>query len=149
MNGENRPNRFVGRFLPAVLIISGILSFSAKAAQTISQGHKQAEGWQFTFAPYLWGAGIRGNVGHRATGTQFMKTDFSDIVRDLDVAVMGMGEARKGHYSLLVDLMYIDTSTHSDLPDGAPASRLKVDNRTVSGFLGGGYTLLEEGGGAP
>jgi len=92
---------------------------------------------------YLWGAGICGDVGHRATGTQFMKTDFSDIVRNLDVALMGMGEARKGPYSLLVDLMFIDTTTRNSLPAGAPASRLKVDNRTVSGFLGGGYTLLE------
>lgn len=147
MNGENRPNGLAGRGLPAALLVSGVLSLSAEAAQTSPQGYQPAEEWQFTFAPYLWAAGIRGDVGHRSTGTQFMKTDFSDIAHDLDVAVMGMGEARKGPYSLLVDLMYIDTTTRNNLPDGAPASRLKVDNRTVSGFLGGGYTLLEDGDG--
>ncbi|CAI2412203.1 Uncharacterised protein [Serratia liquefaciens] len=147
MNGDNRSNRFSGRFLPAALLAFGVISFPAEAVQPLSAGYQAADEWQFTFAPYVWAAGIRGDIGHRSTGTQFMKTDFSDIARDLDVAVMGMGEARKGRYSLLVDLMYIDTTTRNDLPDGAPADRLKVDNRTVSGFLGGGYTLLEKGGG--
>ncbi|CAI1573108.1 hypothetical protein [Serratia entomophila] len=133
MNDHKVPNNIARRTLSALLLACGGLCFPAGAAQE----------WQFTASPYLWGAGIRGDVGHRATGTQFMKTDFSDIVRNLDVALMGMGEARNGPYSLLVDLMFIDTTTRNSLPAGAPASRLKVDNRTVSGFLGGGYTLLE------
>lgn len=51
----------------------------------------EADGWQFSGGPYLWAAGIRGNVGHQSTGTAFMKSNFHDIARDLDVAVMGMG----------------------------------------------------------
>ncbi|AGP47112.1 hypothetical protein HL670_01813 [Serratia plymuthica] len=146
MNCDNLQNRLAWRTLPAALFASGVLSLPAEAAQVAPPAYQPAEEWQFTLSPYLWAAGIRGDVGHRSTGTQFMKTDFSAIARDLDVAVMGMGEARKGPYSLLMDLMFIDTTTRNGLPDGAPASRLKVDSRTVSGFLGGGYTLLEEGG---
>ncbi|WP_255448236.1 hypothetical protein [Serratia sp. SRS-8-S-2018] len=141
---RKRLNRLV---LSMVLSVSGLLSLSAGAAQMTLPAYQSVEEWQFTFSSYVWGAGIRGDVGHRSTGTQFMKTDFADIARSLDVALMGMGEARKGPYSLLADLMFIDTTTRNDLPSGAPASRLKVDNRTVSGFLGGGYTLLEVGTG--
>jgi len=105
----------------------------------------EADGWQFSGGPYLWAAGIRGNVGHQSTGTAFMKSHFHDIARDLDVAVMGMGEARKGPVSLLADFMFIDTTTKTGLPAGAPASRLTVDGRTATGFLGAGYTVLENG----
>ncbi|MCE1613555.1 hypothetical protein, partial [Enterobacter ludwigii] len=99
-----------------------------------------------TVAPYLWGAGIRGNVGHKTTGTQFVKSDFHDIARDLDVAAMTMGEARFGPYSLLADAMYIDTTTKTRLPDGAPAKHLNTDSKTFSAFLGGGYALRDDGG---
>lgn len=95
-----------------------------------------ADGWQFNGGPYLWGAGIRGHVGHRSTGTQFIKSDFSDIARSVDMSVMLMGEARRGPYSVLADLMYIDTDTRNRLPAGAPASKLEVESKTASGFLG-------------
>lgn len=145
IKGDNLQNRPVWGMLPSLLLVSSIFSHPAVADQMISQTYQSAEEWQFTVSPYIWGAGIRGDIGHRSTGTQFMKADFSDIARTLDIAVMGIGEARKGPYSLLVDLMFIDTTTKNNLPDGAAASRLKVDNRTFSGFVGGGYTLLEEG----
>jgi hypothetical protein len=97
-----------------------------------------SDGWTFNGGPYLWAAGIRGHVGHRSTGTQFIKSDFSDIARSVDMSVMLMGEARRGPYSVLADLMYIDTDTHNRLP----ASKLEVESKTASGFLGGGYTVL-------
>lgn len=97
--------------------------------------------WHFTGGPYLWAAGLRGDVGHRSTGTAFVKSNFSDIAHDLDVAMMAMGEFRRGPWSVLVDVMFIDTTTHSRLPDGAPAGQLTLDDRTVSGFVGGGYSL--------
>ncbi|ASV36124.1 hypothetical protein CI807_08010 [Pseudomonas sp. NS1(2017)] len=99
------------------------------------------EGWTFNGGPYLWGAGIRGHVGHRSTGTQFIKSDFSDIARTVDMSVMLMGEARRGPYSVLADLMYIDTDTRNRLPGGKLANKLEVESKTASGFLGGGYTV--------
>ena len=100
------------------------------------------DGWRFNGGPYVWGAGIRGHVGHRSTGTQFIKSDFSDIARSVDMSVMLMGEARRGPYSVLADLMYIDTDTRNRLPAGALASKLEVQSKTASGFLGGGYQVL-------
>ena len=144
-NSDCVQNKLVWWALPLVFLASGILSLPAGATQITYQAYQPVEGWQFTVSPYIWGAGVRGDVGHRSTGTQFMKADFSDIAHTLDVAVMGLAEARKGPYSLLVDLMYIDTTTKNSLPNGA-TSRLKVDNQTFSGFFGGGYTLLESNG---
>jgi len=116
----------------------------AAAACSLPTGAVAADDdrWTFNGGPYVWGAGIRGHVGHSRTGTQFIKSDFSDIARTVDMSVMLMGEARRGPYSVLTDLMYIDTDTRNRLPAGAPASKLEVEGKTASGFLGGGYTVL-------
>lgn len=100
------------------------------------------DGWTFNGGPYVWGAGIRGNVGHRSTGTQFIQSDFSDIARTVDMSLMLMGEARRGPYSVVADLMYIETDTRNRLPANALANKLEVESKTASGFLGGGYTVL-------
>lgn len=100
-----------------------------------------SDGWTFNGGPYVWGAGIRGNVGHRNTGNQFIESDFSDIARTVDMSVMLMGEARRGPYSVLTDLMYIETDTRNRLPDNPLANKLEVESKTASGFLGCGYTV--------
>lgn len=117
------------------------LVLGAFAAMPTLATAADGEGWTFNGGPYLWGAGIRGHVGHRSTGTQFIKSDFSDIARTVDMSVMLMGEARRGPYSVLADLMYIDTDTRSRLPGGILANKLEVESKTASGFLGGGYTV--------
>lgn len=113
----------------------------ATAASSLSTGAMAADGdgWTLNGGPYVWGAGIRGHVGHKSTGTQFIKSDFADIAKTVDMSVMLMGEARRGPYSVLADLMYIDTDTRNRLPGGA---KLEVESKTASGFLGGGYTVL-------
>ncbi|MBC3252317.1 hypothetical protein BFS14_14910 [Serratia fonticola] len=122
-------------------------SLPARAAETpvspsLAAAPADSDTWQFSGGPYLWGAGIRGYVGNHSTGTAFMKTDFNDIVSNLDVAVMAMGEARKGPVSLLVDLMYIETTTRNDLPADAGAEHLDIDSKSFTGFMGGSYTVL-------
>jgi hypothetical protein len=100
-----------------------------------------AQTWHFSLSPYLWGAGVEGDVGHKRTGKSHVKLDFSDVARNLDVAFMGLMEARKGPYSLLADMMYIDSTTKTQLP----SSRLDTKSKTASGFLGAGYMLLQAG----
>lgn len=129
----------MGCSLPAVATEAQVVDVPASAPFTAVA---DSDTWQFSGGPYLWGAGIRGDVGNRSTGSTFMKTDFADIVRNLNVAVMAMGEARKGPYSLLVDLMYIETTTRSDLPADSGAEHLDIDSKSFTGFVGGSYTVL-------
>lgn len=146
-------NRIATGVCPAALLLAALTAPQAMAAAAVpdatpvtpitSPAPDAAPQWQFTVSPYLWGAGIRGDVGHQATGTQFVKSDFRDIARDLDVAAMVTGEARYGPYSLLTDVMYISTTTKTRLPDGAPAKHLNTDSKTFSGFLGGGVALRD------
>lgn len=119
-------------------LLFGAVASAASGLPTVANAADSDE-WQFNGGPYLWGAGIRGHVGHKSTGTASVKSDFSNIARTVDMSLMFMGEARRGPYSVLADLMYIDTDTRSRLPTG---SKLEVEGKTASGFLGGGYTVL-------
>ena len=119
-------------------LLFGALASAASGLPTVANAADNDE-WQFNGGPYLWGAGIRGHVGHKSTGTASVKSDFSNIARTVDMSLMFMGEARRGPYSVLADLMYIDTDTRNRLPTG---SKLEVEGKTASGFLGGGYTVL-------
>lgn len=99
-----------------------------------------SDGWQINGGPYLWGAGVRGHAGNHRTGSQPVDSDFSDIARTADMTLMLMGEARQGPYSILTDLMYIETDTRERV--GSTATKVEVEGKTASGFLGGGYTVL-------
>ncbi len=140
MHSDN-PRSALRRKHARLALVAGALAVAASGLPTRAMA-ADGDGWTFNGGPYVWGAGIRGHVGHSSTGTQFIKSDFADIARTVEMSAMLMGEARRGPYSVLADLMYIDTDTRNRLPADAPASKLEVESKTASGFLGGGYTVL-------
>lgn len=99
------------------------------------------EEWSFRVAPYIWAASVHGDLGHRYIGTHYVKSRFSDIVSNVDLSAMVMGEARKGPYSFLFDFMYIDSSLQYGLPPQVPANEIDASGRVITGFAGMGYTI--------
>lgn len=82
--------------------------------------------WSFTFAPYIWAAGMKGQVSTiPAAPPASIDVDFEDILEHIDIAFMGIGEVRKGRFALLADLTYLkvsdDASTPGPLFSGADA----------------------------
>lgn len=129
--------------LSGIFVVFGAMTAGEVLAKTEVQAPGNAEmlspdTWQFSVSPYLWGAGIRGDVGLTEGGTAHIKSNFADIARELDVAFMGVLEARKGRQSFIADMMYVKSHTSTPLPGGA----LSTHSKTGYGFLGGGYTVL-------
>jgi hypothetical protein len=58
--------------------------------------------WEFEIAAYGFGFGITGDVGFSQANTE-VDVDFSDILENLDFGFMGFGQARKGHWSYILD----------------------------------------------
>lgn len=114
MHSDN-PRSALRRKHARLALVAGALAVAASGLPTRAMA-ADGDGWTFNGGPYVWGAGIRGHVGHSSTGTQFIKSDFADIARTVDMSAMLMGEARRGPYSVLADLMYIDTDTRNRLP---------------------------------
>ena len=92
----------------------------------------QEEGWQFEAAPYMWAAGIGGTT---ASGGD-IDIGFSDIWDNLDMALMGKFGARKGKWSILTDVIYLDVEADSGGID------LGLQSWIVTPAVG--YNLIQE-----
>lgn len=90
----------------AALATLGSLSVSARA-QT---GAASDGEWRYEFTPYLWMAGLKGNVGIGDLTASGVEVSFSDLLDMFEFGLMGAFEARKGRWGLLVDAMYLKVS---------------------------------------
>ena len=66
-------------------------------------------GWEFSVSPYFFLASLDGTVGVVGQSAQ-VNASFRDLFRNLDFAIMGQFEARKGNWSILADGMYMSLS---------------------------------------
>ena len=83
-----------------------------------------ASGWEFSIAPYLYMTGLTGTVGARGR-TAEVDMNFSDVIENLNLALMGTFEARKGRFVVVNDLMWIKLGEERDTP-GELFSSVKI-----------------------
>jgi len=58
--------------------------------------------WEFSIAPYLWASSLEGEVTAGGVTTD-IDMPFSDVLSALDIGLMGVVEARRGRFIILVD----------------------------------------------
>jgi hypothetical protein len=100
-------------------------------------------GWSYTISPYIWVAGISGDVGVGRLPQANINADFGDILKNLDFGAMATGEARNDRYSIIGDAVYVKLSNDTSTPRGIIANNVEVTSKTFTGFLGAGYALLD------
>lgn len=86
------------------------------------------DGWRITFTPYVWATRVEGTMSIGGIETDF-DVEFKDILADLDVALMGVLEARHDRWGFLVDglgaVIKDDTTIHRPLLTIGAESRLR------------------------
>jgi hypothetical protein len=75
-----------------------------------------SSGWQISVAPYFFLASLNGTVGVVGQRAE-VSASFRDLFRNLDFAIMGQVEARKGNWSILGDAMYMSLSGKKVTPN--------------------------------
>jgi len=132
-----RLNRCVRSLLTIVLLLAGVAS--AAAAESSAEND-----WKFGAEVYVWGAAINATT---ATGGD-VKISFSDILRNLDMTLMGTVGARKGKWLLAADVIYLSLSQDNTgsipLPGGGGVSTLT--NASMKGWIVTplvGYNLID------
>ena len=82
----------------------------AAALATVAAPVGAEEAWTFRVAPYLWGAGLSGEVG-AIPGAPAADIDlsFGDILETLDFCAFLAAEARKGDWFLRADAQAVLT----------------------------------------
>jgi len=120
------------------------------------------EQWKFSLMPYLWLPSLEGNLRYgppsSGGGSPQVSVDADTLIGNLDFAMMLSGEARRGKWSVLADVMYLDLSgdsSHVKSVDFNPGTgpvnvfntSLNLDTQTdfkgTIFSLGGGYTVVD------
>ena len=134
--------------------ISGIsalcfLAFGVSPALAQSESSATEDEWQFSAAVYLWGADLGGKTNR---GSE-VEVEFSDLLDNLEMALMGTFGARKNNWSLLTDVIYMDLAVDKTadlfIPIG-PAlvpvtTSVSLDVEAWILHFAGGYNLYSEG----
>jgi hypothetical protein len=91
------------------ILILILLTVSSSASMTLASNETEgteSESWEFEFTPYIWAAGLDGDV---STGgvTSPIENDYNFLVlENLDLAGSATFEARKQNWALLFDGLY-------------------------------------------
>lgn len=123
----------------AAMLFLAVLSNPARAQEAAPVGTSIAEEtraapWQLTLAPYIWGTALDGDVGVGKTSAK-VDASFSDILENLNGALMLSLELRKGRFGLLSDTVFAQLED-----DGASErGRVKINatmNQVIQNLAG-------------
>jgi hypothetical protein len=139
------------RRLLAVFLLAG-MALAMGATRAGAAESAAGSSWQYTADVYLFAAGIGGET---STGGD-VDIGFDTLIRNLDMALMGGFGARKGKWSLMADVIYLDVSADNSGQLTIPLGRRGIDVATSSSVeMKGwvvtphvGYTLIDTANGS-
>ena len=124
-----------------VLLCSG--SFAADVPESVTNEVPfPEERWQVGVAPYLWMSGINGSVGQFGLPPVHIDASFTDLLENLDMALMMVAEAKKGRFGIFTDLIYSDLSVGGTGPGGVLTVDLGTKMFTGTAMLE--YSVLQD-----
>jgi hypothetical protein len=104
--------------------------------------------WTFTVAPYLWGAGLQGDIGLFGREPVAVDMSFGDIFSNLRFGGMVVGEAHNGSWGFFADLIYVKTEAGQSITrtiGGVPLTlSASVETSSLTATLMGEYRALSQ-----
>ncbi len=73
-------------------------------------GQGMDDQWHFVIAPYMWAAGIKGDLSVGNFIEVPVEASFSDIMENFDIGLLAHFEGRKNRWGFAFDLMYMKLS---------------------------------------
>lgn len=129
--------RMLGGFLIialSLLLVSAPSFAEDKPAPGPDQENAPAEissdvhetGWQFELAPYLWGSGVKSKIGVRNLEAE-SDLSFGDILGLMKLGFMSHAEARKGHWGMFNDVLFVKLGSSTEKRIGEGLKKIDVD----------------------
>jgi len=123
-------------------ILIAIALLIAGAAPAAAADPAPSDQWEIGLEVYLWGASIGGTT---ATGDD-LDISFTDLLSDLDMGLMSALGARKGNWSVIGDVIYLDVSEEDSTTANLIGNPIKTSvDVELTGWvvtLAGGYTVV-------
>lgn len=83
------------------------------SSSEVLTAHNEDTGWYYRVALYGWGQSLDGDMEVMGQ-IESVDVDFSDLIQDLEIGMMGAIEIGKGPWSLLLDINYAALSDEID-----------------------------------
>ena len=100
------------------------------------------DSWQFRLSPYLWFAGLKGDVGTiPPLPTAPVDISASDALSDTEASLMLILDARKGRHGFYTDLIYTDVQSEEELIPPPIGLNMKSKTKTTIFTLAYQYEL--------
>ena len=106
-----------------------------------------AQEWKFSVTPYLWAAGLEGDIGALPNlPTAEVDLSFGDVLEELDGAIMVKAEAQRGRLGLVIDVCYVKTdSSTDDVTIRDPRfTGVTLGNELLTATLAGAWRAVDE-----
>lgn len=149
--------RIVGAAIVAAML--GVIGPSdARGQETSDQGQTESQNaapapapaspWSFRVSPYVWFAGLNGDVGVNANLPAVdVDVDFSEIFDAIDwfpPPVMLTGEIRYGRFAAMTDLIFLGLEVDDAVARGPVSVAAQLDMDTVIWTFGGSFRAIED-----
>jgi len=134
------------RFLILCSIVVLSLTSAARSADLVTPAEPPApvevvNDWKFQLTLYGWATSLDGDVGVRGLDPVDVDIPFSDILKNLDGALMANFMASNGQFVLLADLVWAKISDDVDVEVGPLNAELSYDQRQLIASAAAGYVL--------
>ncbi len=96
--------------------------------------------WEIEIVPYLWLAGLEGQIGLPPVGMIPISKTFSSLSDNLDSALAGFLDARYRRWHLLVDGSWVRLKDRV-VPSGPILERIELETSVAFGTAGVSYEL--------
>lgn len=134
------------RARPGTLPSAGALLAGLLAATPPAAAQATHDGWEFFVSPYVWFAGVSGDVALPRGGNRDFSADFGDIFDTLKFSAMATAEARRGRFGIVVDFLYLDTEEGFNTPRSIGVRSGDTRMTTTEASVVGLFRAIEQPG---
>lgn len=117
-----------------LFILSLVAPFSLHADE-------EDDGLQSSVSLYIWGAGMKGNIGNAAGGSP-VDVSFDDILDNMESGIMFNYRGKGDKWALGIDYIYLDLLPTSDVPPATVSLRQTVTEMSVGYEVQQGLEVL-------
>jgi len=122
----------------ALLLMAAAHGGPARGAEAAAA----TDGWTFTSAVYLWTAGIDGTMAAFGAPAADASASIGEVLDRLDAGFMGVGEMRRGRFSLAGDVFWVRLSEEKGSAVGPIPARVTVTTESSMWTGVAGYALV-------
>ena len=108
-----KTSQFMAPFRPGLLVTMAIIAISVLLPQ-----QSNADGIDWTIAPYFWGSGVGLDVTVNSDPIIGTDVPLSDLIDKLDGVFMGHFEGRGERFGAFVDTIYLSLADSNVIPIG-------------------------------